>query len=81
MTATAGTLTCTRCKHPARRLIGGWCETCSYPGGDGPAGSLPVIRRAPTGPPCDGCGQELLLVRPGRTTCERCRLDGPHTAA
>lgn len=25
---------------------------------------------------CDTCGQPLLLTRPGRTTCERCRLAG-----
>ena len=31
--------------------------------------------------PCTGCGQRLLLVRPGRTHCERCRLDGVTAAA
>ncbi|MGH3382363.1 MAG: hypothetical protein ACRDP6_47305 [Actinoallomurus sp.] len=27
------------------------------------------------GPSCVKCGQPLLLIRPGRTTCERCRID------
>jgi hypothetical protein len=31
-----------------------------------------VVRREPVGPPCDECGRELLLVRPGRTTCAHC---------
>ena len=25
--------------------------------------------------PCSRCGQQLLLSRPGRTVCERCRLN------
>jgi len=26
---------------------------------------------------CTRCGQRLLLLRPGRTVCERCRLNPP----
>jgi hypothetical protein len=28
-------------------------------------------------PECTRCGQPLLLAQPGRTVCERCRLDRP----
>ena len=30
---------------------------------------------------CTGCGQRLLLLRPGRTVCERCRLNPADTPA
>lgn len=63
---------CDRCKTPADRLILGWCDLCAYPNGDGPVQIERPVRK-PVGPPCDTCGQELFLVRPGRTTCARCR--------
>jgi len=28
-------------------------------------------------PPCATCGQPLFLIEPGRTVCERCRLNSP----
>ena len=30
---------------------------------------------------CTRCGQRLLLLRPGRTVCERCRLNPADTPA
>lgn len=37
-----------------------------------PSPSPDVARRI--GPPCRSCGQELLIVRPDRSQCEKCRL-------
>jgi uncharacterized Zn finger protein (UPF0148 family) len=39
------------------------CDICAWPAGHTSAD-----------PHCDSCGQRLLLLRPGRTTCEACRL-------
>lgn len=33
------------------------------------------VKAPPVGPTCDSCPNPLLLHRPGRTRCERCRLD------
>lgn len=38
--------------------------------------SLPPRARPPSGPKCSTCDQALLLIRVGRTQCERCRLAG-----
>lgn len=40
----------------------------------------PPTARATDGPGCITCGQSLLLVLPGRATCERCRLAAARTS-
>ena len=41
-----------------------------------PAVVVPIERSRPSGeaPRCEGCGQKLLLIRPGRVRCEACRV-------
>jgi hypothetical protein len=41
----------------------------------GQAGVDSDLPTTSTGPACAGCGQPLLLVIPGRDTCERCRIE------
>ena len=66
---------CPGCGHESRALRTadgrvdvetGRCLACRVP-------DDVLARRAPTPrPPCAGCGQPLLLARPGRTHCARC---------
>jgi hypothetical protein len=46
-----------------------------------PEMSVGVNSTAPRGPSCDTCAAPLLLARPGRTTCERCRLAAERAAS
>ncbi len=63
-----------KCEERARGVRG--CGWIYQPAEQEPSASL----RASTAPPrvpgvaCQECGQQLLLVRPGRTQCERCRV-------
>lgn len=55
---------------PVTRSVGSGSDATQRVGELGPAGAA-----------CVCCGQELLLIRPGRVRCERCRLDGRETPA
>jgi hypothetical protein len=54
---------------------------CGFNGGPCARGCVhvPALTVAPARPverpACAGCGQPLLLIREGRTTYERCRLE------
>jgi hypothetical protein len=61
--------TCTH-RYPHHDPAGG-CTRCACRGFEL---ALTPVTRTPTGPACDSCGQELLITRPDRTSCERCRL-------
>lgn len=61
------------------------CATCAYSRSGGNPVPDERPRERPTiqvGPPCANCSRPLLLIRPGRDTCEACRVTGiPATRA
>jgi hypothetical protein len=69
---------CPTCNHPSHDIRNARCRKCRWRTehwGD-PRTDLPPPAEPGVMPNiCDQCGQPLLLDRPGRTTCERCRLD------
>lgn len=58
---------CASCRKPSTALVADRCRQCRTPG-ESFAPPVPA-------PPCEACGRPLLLIRPGRVQCERCRLD------
>lgn len=73
-TDTAPTV-CTGCSGPVpypRSVAADQCVDCYQAG---PTPSEPVVES------CTRCGQHILLLRPGRDTCERCRLELDDAAA
>lgn len=40
-----------------------------------PCGYVPQLQPPPPPVPCSRCGQRLLLIRPGRDLCEKCRIE------
>jgi ribosomal protein S27AE len=62
---------CSRCGIPSTAIVDGACLGCRTDAP--PQETRPRIA-------CTGCGQALLLTRPGRVVCARCELDRKESA-